>query len=167
MNLFVRAGRSDNLVVDELLAPATAGVPFGGRTVPMRGLVIDAPTAVAQPALRQAAQGAGLPLIVDPLTHLIQDEQVPNKGWAALNFADPHAFSADHFFDDSTLVPLVQNRSPFNSTRARRSWCPRTSTRNLRPIRGFGFSSRPTGKPRSTSQENELTFQSRQSSLAA
>ena len=79
----------------------------------MRGLVIDAPTAVAQPALRQAAQGAGLPLIVDPLTHLIQDEQVPNKGWAALNFADPHAFSADHFFDDSTLVPLVQKSLAF------------------------------------------------------
>lgn len=113
MNLFVRAGRSDNLVVDELLAPATAGVPFGGRSVPMRGLVIDAPTAVAQPALRQAAEGAGLPIIVDPLTHLFQDEQVPNKGWAALDYADAQAFSADHFFEEKALGTLVQKSLAF------------------------------------------------------
>jgi hypothetical protein len=113
VNLFVRAGRSDNLVVDELLAPATAGVPFGGRSVPMRGLVIDAPTAVAQPALRQAAEGAGLPIIVDPLTHLFQDEQVPNKGWAALDYADAKAFSADHFFEETALGTLVQKSLAF------------------------------------------------------
>lgn len=113
MNLFVRAGRSDNLIVDELLAPATAGVPFGGRSVPIHGLVVDAPTAAAQPALREAAEGAGLPLIVDPLTHLFQDEQVPNKGWAALDFANPRAFSADHFDEDSALAALVQKSLAF------------------------------------------------------
>ena len=113
MDLFVRAGRFDNLVIDELLAPATAGVPFGGRRVPMRGLVIDSPTAVAQPALRQAAEAAGLPLIVDPLTHLFQDQQEPNKGWAALDFADASAREADHFFEDSVLAALVQKSVAF------------------------------------------------------
>lgn len=117
MNLFVRAGRSDNLLVDELLAPATAGVPFGGRAVPMRGLVVDAPTADAQPALRQAAEGAGLPLIVDPLTHLFQDEQVADKGWATLDFADSHAFSAEYFLDESALATLVQKSIAFQLNR--------------------------------------------------
>ncbi|KGI65875.1 hypothetical protein MJO55_29430 (plasmid) [Mycolicibacterium rufum] len=113
MDLFVRAARSDNLVIDELLAPATAGVPFGGRGVPMRGLVVDAPTAHAQPALRQAAEGAGLPLIVDPLTHLFQDEQPADKGWATLSFAAARALPAEHFLDRPELTEMVRKSIAF------------------------------------------------------
>jgi hypothetical protein len=89
MDLFVRAGRTDNRLVEELVAPATAGVAFGGRRVPMRALVLDAPTGVAQPALGEAAEAAGLPLLIDPLTHLFKDEQPPASGRAALEFANP------------------------------------------------------------------------------
>jgi hypothetical protein len=113
MDLFVRAGRNDNRVIEELVAPATAGVPFGGRRVPMRALVVDAPTAAVQPALREAAEAAGLPLLIDPLTHLFQDEQAPASGWAALDFADPQAHTAQHFSDDSVLTTLVAQSLAF------------------------------------------------------
>jgi hypothetical protein len=167
VNLFVRAGRSDNLVVDELLAPATAGVAFGGRSVPMRGLVIDAPTAVAQPALRQAAEGAGLPLIVDPLTHLFQDEQVPNKGWAALDFADPHAFSPDHFFEDSALATLVQKSLAFQLEHGASILVPPYFYAKSPTDPWFRLQLTANRKRRNTSQVKESTFQSRRSSSAA
>jgi hypothetical protein len=117
MDLFVRAGRTDNRLVEELVAPATAGVPFGGRRVPMRALVLDAPTAVAKPALAEAAEAAGLPLLIDPLTHLFQDEQPPASGWAALEFADPRALTAEHFADVSVLDTLVQQSLTFQLDR--------------------------------------------------
>lgn len=88
MDLFVRAGRRDNLVIEELVAPASAGVQLG-RRVPFRGVVVDAPTAVAQPHLREAAEAAGLPFIVDPLTTLLQDVQARDNSWATLPFAHP------------------------------------------------------------------------------
>ena len=113
MDLFVRAGRNDNRVIEELMAPAAAGMPFGGRRVPMRTLVIDAPTAAVQPALREAAEAAGLPLLIDPLTHLFQDEQASALGWAALDFADHQAHTARHFADDSALPTLVHQSLAF------------------------------------------------------
>jgi hypothetical protein len=113
MDLLVRAGRSDNRVVEELTAPAVAGVPFGGRRVPLRALVIDAPTVIAQPALREAAEAAGLPLIIDPLTNLLQDEQKPDSGWAALEFADYRPHTAAHYSDDAALANLVQQTFAF------------------------------------------------------
>ncbi|WP_157680100.1 hypothetical protein [Mycobacterium dioxanotrophicus] len=167
MDLFLRAGRSDNLVVDELLAPATAGVPFGGRSVPMRGLVIDAPTAAAQPALRQAAEAAGLPLIVDPLTHLFQDEQVPDKGWAALNFADPDPYSPERFREDSVLATLVQETLAFQLDHGASILVPPYFYAKSPPILGFRSSSRPTEKPRTTSPGSASASRSHRSSSAA
>lgn len=113
MDLFVRAGRRGNRVIEALLAPATAGVPFGGRHVPMHALVMDATAAARQPALRESAEGAGLPLLIDPLTHLFQDEQAPDSGWATLDFADPRAHTAEHFADDSVLATLVRQLLAF------------------------------------------------------
>lgn len=113
MDLFVRAGRADNRVIDELVAPATAGLPFGGRRVPMRALVLDAPTAAAQAGLRESAQSAGIPLLIDPLTHLFQDEQAPSSGWAALDFADSRTFSPSQFTSDAALDQLIHRTLSF------------------------------------------------------
>jgi hypothetical protein len=93
MDLFVRAGRRDNLLIEELVAPASAGVQLG-RRVPFRGVVVDAPTAVAQPDLREAAEAAGLPFMVDPLTTLLQDVQAPDSSWANLPFAQAETMDA-------------------------------------------------------------------------
>lgn len=108
MDLFVRAGRIDNRLIEELVAPASAGVPFGGRRVPLRGLVVDASTAVAQPALGEAAEAAGLPLLIDPLTHLLQDEQTVDSAWAALQFATHQARTPDEFADRKSLDVLIE-----------------------------------------------------------
>lgn len=102
MDLFVRAGHNDNRVIDELVAPATAGIQIG-PSVPMRALVIDAPTAVAQPAFRTTAEAAGLPLLVDPLTVLLQDEQPEGHNWAALEFATPDKLPPEAY---STIAPI-------------------------------------------------------------
>lgn len=117
MDLFVRAGRNDNRLIEELVAPATAGVPFAGRSVPMRALVVDASTVVTQPALGDAAAGAGLPLLIDPLTSLLQDEQPPARGWAALPFADPAAHTADEFADTAALDTLIRRVITFQLER--------------------------------------------------
>lgn len=112
MDLFVRAGRNDNLVIQELLAPAAAGLHLG-RHVPMRGLVIDAPTAAAVPAFRAAAQAAGLPLLIDPMTHLFQDEQDEDNPWAALDFAHPEPAKASDFAVGSVLDELIDRTVTF------------------------------------------------------
>lgn len=113
MDLFVRAGRFDNRLIEKLVAPATAGVPFGGRRVPMRALVVDAPTADVQPSLSEAAQAAGLPVLIDPLTHLVQDEQQPGVGWAALEFADPRVLTPHQFGQGDALDTLVRQSLTF------------------------------------------------------
>lgn len=112
MDLFARAGRSDNRVIDELVAPATAGLHIGPQ-VPMRALVIDAPTAVAQPALRTTAEAAGLPLLVDPLTMLLQDKQEALHPWAALEFARPEKAEAAAFATSATVDWLVERSITF------------------------------------------------------
>lgn len=113
MDLFVRAGRTDNRVLDELVAPATAGMPFGGRRVPMRALVLDAPTAAGQPGLRDSALSAGLPLLIDPLTYLFQDQQPAGSGWASLGFADFRSFSPGEFTSDAELDNLIHRTLSF------------------------------------------------------
>lgn len=112
MDLFVRAGRNDNLVIEELLAPATAGLHMG-RRVPMRGLVIDAPTAIAVPAYREAAEAAGLPLLIDPLTHLFQDEQEEDNPWAALDYAHSEQAKASDFSNGPVLDELIERTMSF------------------------------------------------------
>lgn len=107
MDLFVRAGRNDNLVIDELVAPATSGLRLA-RHVPMQALVIDAPTAAASNSLRQSANLAGLPLLVDPLTHLFQDHQAPDHSWAALSFAHHEPARPTDFAVGSVLDELIE-----------------------------------------------------------
>ena len=63
-----------------------AGSP---RSLPLTGLVVDGPTIVARPQLRTIAQNAGLPLLIDPLTTLLQDIQAPEHAWARLPYATP------------------------------------------------------------------------------
>lgn len=113
MALFVRAGHSDNRVIEELLAPATAGLPFGGRNVPMRAIVVDAPTAAVQPAFREAAEAAGIPLLIDPLTHLLQYEQAPDNSWAGLPYADAQLRSPRDFVDSAVIDELISSSVTF------------------------------------------------------
>lgn len=106
MDLFVRAGRRDNLVIEELAAPASVGMQLG-RRVPFRGVVVDAPTAVAQPDLRETAEAAGLPFMVDPLTTLLQDMQAADNSWAMLSFAQPERMDASELESGAMQDELI------------------------------------------------------------
>lgn len=88
MDLLIRAGRDDHKVIEHLCAPVIAGLG-SPRSLPLTGLVVDAPTIVARPQLRTIAQNAGLPLLIDPLTPLLQDTQAPKHAWARLPYATP------------------------------------------------------------------------------
>lgn len=112
MELFVRAGRRDNLVIEELVAPASVPL-FGIRQVPFRGLVVDAHVAAAQPDLRAAAEAAGLPLMVDPLTSLLQDFQAADDPWAGLPFAQPEKLEPDDLKPGALLDELIDRTVRF------------------------------------------------------
>lgn len=108
MNFFVRAGHNDNLVVDQLAAPAASGLPFGRGRVPMDALVLDATSAASRPSFRDSCEAAGLPLMIDPLTHLFQDEQEPGKGWSALSYAGAVKAHPDEFDSAGVQDELIE-----------------------------------------------------------
>jgi hypothetical protein len=103
--LLIRAAMNDHLVVSDLLAPAT-----GPRLVrprpPIDQLVADAHVAEARPILSDAAQGAGVPFLVDPNTPFLQTRVADDDRWAQLPFAqaDPVASNA---VDTARLVTEV------------------------------------------------------------
>lgn len=104
MDLLIRAGREDHRVIEQLCAPAAAGL-WSPRALPLTGLVTDAQTAVERPRLRAIAESAGLPFLVDPITTLLQDRQAPDHAWAQLPFA-----TADKITPDMLETDEVQDR---------------------------------------------------------
>ena len=93
MDLLIRAGRADHKLIEKLCAPAATGL-WAPRSLPLTGVVADAHVAVERPTLRETADVAAIPFLVDPLTPLLTDEQEPGKGWAALPYAHPEKLSA-------------------------------------------------------------------------
>ncbi len=104
MDLLIRAGREDHRVLEQLCAPAAAGL-WSPRSLPLTGLVADAQTAVDRPRLRAIAESAGLPFLVDPVTTLLQDQQAPDHAWARLPFA-----TAGKVTPDELQTALSQDR---------------------------------------------------------
>ena len=86
MDLLIRAGRGDHLLVKDLCAPAASGL-WPLRELPLTGVVADAQVAMERPGLRETADAAGVPFLVDPLTPLLADQQSPSNGWARLPYA--------------------------------------------------------------------------------
>jgi len=89
--LLIRPGMNDHKAIGDLLAP-------GGSTVLMRGgrpaisrLVVEAQLAPRRPEFARAAQAAGIPLLVDPLTPLLQGQLRVEDAWAQLPFGQPFA----------------------------------------------------------------------------
>jgi len=90
MDLLIRAGRNDHRVIADLSAPATTGLRLA-RRVPFSAIVADAPVAADRPELRETAESAALPFLVDPMTFLLADVQSEEHPWARLPFAGPEA----------------------------------------------------------------------------
>lgn len=93
VDLYIRAGRGDHKLIETLCAPVTSGL-WASRALPLSGVVADAQVAVERPSLSEAANTAGVPFLVDPLTPLLTDEQAPGDGWARLPFATAEKVTA-------------------------------------------------------------------------
>jgi hypothetical protein len=110
MDLLIRAGREDHKVIEALCAPATAGL-WNPRALPLTGVVADAHVAAERASLRETAEAAGIPFLIDPLTPLLVDEQVPGKGWATLPYAQADKVSASdlghHALQDELIDQVI------------------------------------------------------------
>lgn len=76
--LLIRVGAQDVALIERVLR--------GDDGRPNR-VVVDAHVARAQPRIRDAARASGIPFLIDPQTHLLQDCQHPADAWASLLFA--------------------------------------------------------------------------------
>lgn len=96
--LLIRPGMNDHEVVAELLAPgSTAMLLPGSPRGPIDRLVVDAHIARKRPQFAIAAESAGIPLMVDPLSHFWQGELRETDQLATLPYASPKALDQDHF----------------------------------------------------------------------
>ncbi len=107
MELLIRAGRDDHLVVADLCAPATTGLRLAPR-VPFHAIVTDAPVAAARPQLREKVEAAAVPFLIDPMTFLLQDDQPPEQAWARLPFAVPEKLLPRDLADGGYQDELIE-----------------------------------------------------------
>jgi hypothetical protein len=84
---------------------------FGSSAIPPsrrpHKLVIDAHVAAAHPEIAMTARRAGVPFLVDPLTHYMQDAQHLADPWARLPFADRKAYTPSELLMAGTAARLV------------------------------------------------------------
>ncbi len=106
--LYIRPALNDHEMIAELLAPSPLPTIRRLRP-PVARLVLDAPIASRRPAFARAAADAGIPLLVDPLTHLLQSDVDPTKAWASLPFATAGTVNPA----DIDVVELVETAVQF------------------------------------------------------
>lgn len=108
--LLIRAGVNDHEVVADLVAPRPDGMggPVDGRPLISR-LVVDAHVAVMRPGLLTTAANAGIPCLIDPLTHLCQSELKAADRWVALPYGQPEALGPSAFDSEASLEELVSH----------------------------------------------------------
>jgi len=101
--LLIRPSLNDHKVVEDLLAP---GAGLGSR--PISRLVLNAPDAPRQPAFGELAAKSGMPLIIDPLTTLLQCEIDPEDPWVQeVDFGRADAIDLKLLDNPFTLDKLV------------------------------------------------------------
>lgn len=83
--LVVRPMFNDHIVIADLLARPSQ--PVRALRPPIGQLVVDAHVAERRPQFAAAASEAGIPLVVDPLTPLLQSEVDPDDSWMRLPYA--------------------------------------------------------------------------------
>jgi len=107
--LLIRPALNDHEVVADLLAPGGAAIMVGKARPVVSRLVVDAAIAVRRPQFGEAAAGAGIPYLVDPMTHLLQDETREEDPWARLGFGRPERTEAHFFTERSVRADYVQS----------------------------------------------------------
>jgi hypothetical protein len=106
--LIIRAGLNDHEVVADLLSPGGAGIDLPDRRSVIGRLVTDATVAVRRPQLADAAEGAGIPFVVDPQTPLLQGELSGEDRWTRLPYGQAEAMSPEDFSTQSAVRDLVR-----------------------------------------------------------
>ena len=101
--LVIRVSGQDAALIDRVYG--TYGVPAAQRR-PNR-LVVDAHVAVGHPEIAATARRAGVPFLVDPLTHYLQDVQHAADLWARLSFADPAVYTPADLASQQRQARLV------------------------------------------------------------
>lgn len=101
--LVIRPMFNDHIVIGDLLARPSQAV----RTLrpPIGQLVVDAHVAERRPQFAAAAGEAGIPLVVDPLTPLLQSKIDPDDSWMRL----PYAVSDRVAMNDVNVPQLVES----------------------------------------------------------
>jgi hypothetical protein len=84
--LIIRPALNDHEVISDLLAPGGTGIMIGRQRPLVSRLVVDASIAARRPQFAEAAAGAGIPLLVDPLTQLLHGVLRDEDPWAKLPF---------------------------------------------------------------------------------
>jgi hypothetical protein len=110
--LIVRPARQDHIAIADLLMPARTPALMGVHR-PISRLVVDAPLAVTFPQYREAALEAGTPMLVDPLSSLLQADTDPGIGWAKLPYARDARLSDDLLVNPFVLDTLVKQMVDF------------------------------------------------------
>lgn len=100
--LLIRPSLGDHKVLADLLAPN----PLGGRR-PIDRVVVNAQDAARSEDLVGVAQRAGAPVVVDPLTFLLQGELDPADAWVHLPFGQAAPLGGEALIDPFVLDKLV------------------------------------------------------------
>ena len=106
--LLIRPASNDHQVVADLLAPGSRSTQFASGRPPISRLVVDAHIAQQRPLFMHAAVGAGIPYLIDPLTHLLQGELRPEDRWASLPYGQAKAIQPEDLASEAQRDDLVQ-----------------------------------------------------------
>lgn len=110
--LIIRPGHNDHEVIADLLSPGGAS-PFAAPVrPPISRLVLDAPTAAKRPKFAEVAGRVGVPVVIDPLTPLMQGAPRPEDSWAQLPFGVASAVTSSEL-DPQNLRHLVERSTEF------------------------------------------------------
>jgi hypothetical protein len=106
--LLVRVGHNDQDVIADLLAPGGASIYLPDDRPIIDRLVVDAHLALDHPRFAEAAVDVGTPVLVDPLTPLLQGEVRPDDAWARLPFGQNEIMRAADLNSPFAREQLVQ-----------------------------------------------------------
>ncbi len=111
--LLIRPAHGDHLTLEDLLAPSTL---YARR--PIDRIVLGAHTAARDERLLDAARKSGVPLIVDPLTMLLQSDIDPEDPWVRhVPFARAEALTAVELASPFVLDEIVAQTLEFQIDR--------------------------------------------------
>jgi len=107
--LLIRPSLNDHRMLEDLLAPSANAIVLPSQRPLVTRLVLDAQTAAQRPQFVATAQTAGVPVLVDPLTPLLQGALRERDPWASLPFGQSAEVSPDHLSSKGARRSLIAN----------------------------------------------------------